>query len=80
MVLLSDDSKGVDFKRFGGRDRQVPVLQLLNAEQAATLLKVIRSQAFNLPFTSFSAQGKPANYRYPFTLDSLLHMPQTPAK
>ena len=80
MVLLNDDSKGVDFKRFGGRDRQVPVLQLLNAEQAATLLKVIRSQAFNLPFTSFSAQGKPANYRYPFTLDSLLHMPQTPAK
>ena len=80
MVLLSDDSKGVDFKRFGGRDRQVPVLQLLNAEQAATLLKVIRSQAFNLRFTSFSAQGKPANYRYPFTLDSLLHMPQTPAK
>ena len=80
MVLLNDHSKGVDFKRLGGRDRQVPVLQLLNAEQAATLLKVIRSQVFNLPFTSFSAQGKPANYRYPFTLDSLLHRPQTPAK
>ena len=56
------------------------MLQLLNAEQAATLLKVIRSQAFNLPFTSLSAQGKPGNYRYPFTLDSLLHRPQTPAK
>ena len=75
MVLLNDASKGVDFTRFGGRDRQVPLLRLLDAKQATTLLNITRSRHYDLPFTAFSAQGKPPSYQYPFTLDTLLQLP-----
>ena len=75
MVILNDASKGVDFTRFGGRDRQVPLLRLLDAKQAKTLLNITRSRHYDLPFTGFSAQGKPPSYQYPFTLDTLLQLP-----
>lgn len=75
MVLLNDDAKGIDFTRFGGRDRQVPLLQLIDVEQAKHLLSITREQNYQLPFKRFSAQGKPDSYVYPFSLKSLLNAP-----
>ncbi len=75
MVLLSDDAKGVDTSRFGGRDRQLPLLQLLNIKQAQQLLAVTRSGTYKLDFSRYSAQGKPDTYRYPFSLKPVLKAP-----
>lgn len=72
MVLLSDDAKGVDISRFGGRDWQLPLLQLLNAQQAKQLLAVARSGTYGLDFSRYSAQGKPDTYRYPFSLKAVI--------
>lgn len=72
MVLLSDESKGIDTARFGGRDRQVPVLQLIEPEQARQLLKAAQQHDFNVKFADYSAQGKPATYRYPFSIKTVL--------
>lgn len=75
MVLLSDDAKGVDTSRFGGRDWQLPLLQLLNVQQAQQLLAVTRSGVYGLDFSRYSAQGKPETYRYPFSLKAVLKAP-----
>ncbi len=72
MALLSDDAKGVDISRFGGRDWQLPLLQLLNAQQAKQLLAVARGGTYGLDFSRYSAQGKPDTYRYPFSLKAVI--------
>ena len=72
MVLLSDDSKGIDTARYGGRDRLVPVLQLIEPEQAGHLLQAAHQNGIPLTFADYSAQGKPPSYRYPFSIQTVL--------
>lgn len=72
MVLLSDESKGLDTARFGGREQQVPVLQLIEPEQARHLLQVASEHEFKVNFADYSAQDKPATYRYPFSIKAVL--------
>lgn len=68
MVLINDDAKGVDIGAHGGRDLQLALFQLIDASQARRLLRP--TPAVN--FRALSAQGKPASYRYPFSLRLLL--------
>ncbi|MGB3123802.1 MAG: ABC transporter substrate-binding protein [Pseudomonas sp.] len=68
MVLINDDAKGVDIGAYGGRDRQEALFQLIDAEQAQRLL----GPAPSVDFRALSAVGKPASYRYPFSLQLLL--------
>ncbi|MCS4312596.1 ABC-type sugar transport system substrate-binding protein [Pseudomonas sp. BIGb0381] len=68
MVLVHDDAKGLDIGAYGGRDRQLALFQLIDAGQARRLLGPTPS----VNFRALSAQGKPASYRYPFSLHLLL--------
>ncbi|TFF06882.1 LacI family transcriptional regulator [Pseudomonas sp. BCA14] len=68
MVLINDDAKGVDIKALGGRDRQEALFQLIDAAQAQRLLEPMAP----VDFRALSAVGKPASYRYPFSLQLLL--------
>ncbi|MBD8238041.1 MULTISPECIES: ABC transporter substrate-binding protein [Pseudomonas] len=68
MVLINDDAKGVDISAHGGRDRQLALFQLIDIPQARRLL----GHTAPVNFRALSAQGKPASYRYPFSLQLLL--------
>lgn len=68
MVLINDDAKGVDISAHGGRDRQETLFQLIDAPQAQRLL----GPTAPVDFRALSAVGKPATYRYPFSLQLLL--------
>lgn len=68
MVLVHDDAKGLDIGAYGGRDRQLALFQLIDAGQAQRLLGPMPA----VNFRALSAQGKPASYRYPFSLRLLL--------
>ena len=68
MVLINDDAMGVDISAYGGRDRQEALFQLIDAAQAQRLLEPMAS----VDFRALSAVGKPASYRYPFSLQLLL--------
>ena len=68
MVLINDDAKGVDISAYGGRDRQEALFQLIDAAQAQRLL----GPTPPVDFRALSALGKPASYRYPFSLQLLL--------
>lgn len=68
MVLINDDAKGVDIGAHGGRDRQLALFQLIDAAQAQRLLGPMSP----VDFRALSAVGKPASYRYPFSLQLLL--------
>ncbi|OPA89037.1 LacI family transcriptional regulator [Pseudomonas fluorescens] len=68
MVLINDDAKGVDISAHGGRDRQAALFQLIDAGQAQRLL----GPTPTVDFRALSAVGKPATYRYPFSLQLLL--------
>ncbi|WP_348748276.1 ABC transporter substrate-binding protein [Pseudomonas rhodesiae] len=68
MVLIHDDANGVDIGAHGGLDRQTALFQLIDAQQAQRLLR----PAPTVDFRALSAQGKPASYRYRFSLEWLL--------
>ncbi|WP_411388205.1 ABC transporter substrate-binding protein [Pseudomonas sp. MPB23] len=68
MVLIHDDAKGLNIGAFGGLRRQEDVFQLITPAQARRLLGPMPSANFR----ALSAQGKPASYRYPFSLRLLL--------
>lgn len=68
MVLINDDAKGVDISAYGGRDRKEAIFQLIDAAQAQRLLE----PRAKVDFRALSAVGKPASYRYPFSLQLLL--------
>lgn len=72
MVLLHDDAKGVDIQRHGGRERQVKLFQLIDGPQAQRLLDKRGHEGDGVNFRELSAQGKPAAYQYPFSLQMLL--------
>ena len=68
MVLINDNAKGLDIGAFGGRDRKEALFQLIDAAQARRLLQPMTP----VDFRALSAVGKPASYRYPFSLQLLL--------
>ena len=73
LVQLHDYDEGVDFSQYGGRDRQIPLLQLIDRTQARRLLAMGTAQDFGVDFHKLSAKGRPASWRYPFTLQTLMH-------
>lgn len=75
MVLIGDDAKGIEISQFGGRNRKVPLLQLIDRQQAQHLLVQVRSETWQVPFARLSAQGKPASWHYPFSLNTVLQAP-----
>ncbi|VVN65973.1 ABC transporter substrate-binding protein [Pseudomonas fluorescens] len=73
MVLLHDHAQGIDIAGNGGRDRQVPLLQLIDRQQAQRLLGFKQAKDYNVDFRALSAQGHSPSYRYPFSLRLLVH-------
>jgi ABC-type sugar transport system substrate-binding protein len=73
MVQLHDYDQGVDVSQYGGRDRQISVLQLINHAQARRLLGLSATQDYDVDFQKLSAKGRPTSYRYPFSLQTLMH-------
>jgi ABC-type sugar transport system substrate-binding protein len=73
LVQLHDYDEGVDISQYGGRDRQIPLLQLIDRAQARRLLALGATQDFGVDFHKLSAKGRPASWRYPFTLQTLMH-------
>jgi ABC-type sugar transport system substrate-binding protein len=73
LVELHDYDQGVDISQYGGRDRQLPLLQLINRAHAKQLLALGSAQNFGVDFHQLSAKGRPASYRYPFSLQILMH-------
>ncbi|MGS0546141.1 ABC transporter substrate-binding protein [Pseudomonas sp. Y5-11] len=73
LVELHDYDQGVDLARYGGRDRQVPLLQLIDKHQARQILAMGSAPGYGVGFRKLSAKGRPASYRYPFELQTLMH-------
>ncbi|MGE8482301.1 MAG: ABC transporter substrate-binding protein [Pseudomonas sp.] len=73
LVQLHDYDQGVDVSQYGGRDRQIPLLQLIDHAQARRLLAKSATQDYSVDFKKLSAKGRPTSYRYPFNLQTLMH-------
>lgn len=73
LVQLHDYDQGVDISQYGGRDRQIPLLQLIDRTQAKRLLAMGETQDYGVDFRKLSAKGRPTSYRYPFSLQALMH-------
>jgi len=72
LVQLHDYDRGVDLDRYGGRDRQIPLLQLIDKAQAKRMLAMGATPDYGVNFRRLSAKGRPTSYRYPFTLQTLM--------
>ena len=72
LVELHDIDQGVDLNQYGGRDRQIPLLQLIDKAQAKRMLAMGKSPNFGVNFRHLSAKGRPTSYRYPFSLQTLM--------
>lgn len=73
MVVLHDDALGLDMAGHGGRERKLGLFQLIDSALAAQLLQVHGREDYGVDFRALSAKGKPADYRYPFSLQLLMH-------
>ncbi|MNU05814.1 hypothetical protein D3C72_2507580 [compost metagenome] len=62
----------MDLDHYGGRDRRIPLLQLIDKAQARRLLAMGESPAYGVNFRRLSAKGRPTSYRYPFSLQTLM--------
>lgn len=72
LVELHDLDQGVDLRQYGGRDQQIPLLQLIDKAQAKRLLAMGASPDYGVNFRRLSAKGRPTSYRYPFSLQTLM--------
>ena len=73
LVMLHDYAAGHDFAERGGKDRQDPLFMELSKEQAAALLKRMRSSnGYAIDFRAFSAVNNPQMTDYHFSLQPLL--------
>lgn len=72
LVELHDHAHGVDLNQYGGRDRQIPLLQLIDKEHARRMLAMGTSPDYGVRFRKLSAKGRPVSYRYPFNLQTLM--------
>ncbi|MBJ9973933.1 ABC transporter substrate-binding protein [Pseudomonas sp. S75] len=66
MVMLHDDASGLPLGRDGQRVRRLPVLQTIDAARAKRWLALGARPNYGIDFQHYSAQGKSADYRYPF--------------
>lgn len=73
LVELHDYQQGVDLNQYGGRDRQIPLLQLIDKHHARQMLAMGNTPNYGVSFRKLSAKGRPSSYRYPFTLQTLMH-------
>ncbi|MDZ5431318.1 ABC transporter substrate-binding protein [Pseudomonas fluorescens] len=73
LVQLHDYDEGIDISQYGGRDRQIPLLQLIDRAQAKRLLAMAAAQDYGVDFHKLSAKGRPTSWRYPFSLQTLMH-------
>lgn len=72
LVQLHDVDQGVDLSQYGGRDRQVSLLQLVDEATAKRMLAKGDSPEYGVNFRRMSAKGQPTSYRYPFNLQTLM--------
>jgi ABC-type sugar transport system substrate-binding protein len=72
LVELHDIEQGVDLSHYGGRDRRIPLLQIIDKAQARRMLDMGASPAYGVDFRQLSAKGRPTSYRYPFSLQTLM--------
>lgn len=72
LVELHDAQMGVDLNKYGGRNRQIPLLQLIDKAHAMQMLAMGASPDYGVHFHKLSAKGRPAAYRYPFNLQTLM--------
>lgn len=72
LVELHDYHLGVELDHYGGRDRQIPLLQLIDKRQARQMLAMGAAPRYEVSFRKLSAKGQPPSYRYPFTLQTLM--------
>ncbi|VVP26518.1 ABC transporter substrate-binding protein [Pseudomonas fluorescens] len=72
LVQLHDVEQGVDVSQYGGRDRQIPLLQLIDKTQARQMLSMGAASDYGVDFRRLSAKGRPTSYRYPFSLQTLM--------
>lgn len=66
MVMLHDDALGLAINRDGQPEHSLPVLQSVDQAKARRWLKLVRDPDHGIDFQRYSAQGRPADYRYPF--------------
>jgi len=66
MVMLHDDALGLAVNRDGLREHRVPVLQAIDPAKARRWLKLLERADYGVDFQHYSAEGRPASYRYPF--------------
>lgn len=66
MVMLHDDALGLTVNRDGLREHRVPVLQSIDQAKARRWLKLLEEDDHGVDFQKYSAEGRPADYRYPF--------------
>jgi ABC-type sugar transport system substrate-binding protein len=72
LVELHDIDQGVDLSHYGGRDRRIPLLQIIDKVQARRMLDMGASPVYGVDFRRLSAKGRPSSYRYPFSLQTLM--------
>ncbi|WNZ86813.1 ABC transporter substrate-binding protein [Pseudomonas sp. P108] len=72
LVEVHDVAQGVELDRYGGRDRQIPLLQLIDKQHARQMLAMGKSPDYGVNFRKLSAKGQPDSYRYPFNLQTLM--------
>lgn len=72
LVQLHDIDQGVDISQYGGRDRQLGLLQLVDKAAARRMLAMGKSPDYGVNFRRLSAKGRPTSYRYPFSLQTLM--------
>ncbi|WP_392888541.1 ABC transporter substrate-binding protein [Pseudomonas migulae] len=72
LVELHDLDRGVDISHYGGRDRKIPLLQLVDKATAKRMLAMGESPDYGVNFRRLSAKGRPTTYRYPFSLQTLM--------
>lgn len=73
LVEVHDHAQGVDLDLYGGRDRLIPSLQLIDKDHARRMLAMGASPDYGVHFRKLSAKGRPTSYRYPFNLQTLMH-------
>ncbi|MGK8289723.1 ABC transporter substrate-binding protein [Pseudomonas putida] len=66
MVMLHDDALGLKINRDGQREHTVPALQLIDQAKARRWLKLLEQDGHGVHFQPYSAEGRPADYQYPF--------------
>lgn len=67
MVMLHDDALGLPASREGRQLHRLPLLQLIDREKAQRWLMLSeQDDGYGVDFGRYSAEGRPAGYRYPF--------------